>query len=70
MFKPEGVCVAMVIPFNNDGSINEEELKKILEFQINKGVHGFLPLGSIGEFILLSEDEKIKIGESPANRKF
>jgi len=63
MFKPEGVCVAMILPYNADGSINEEELKKLLNFQLDKGVHGFLPLGSIGEFIHLSKEEKIKVIE-------
>ncbi|MHA1931768.1 MAG: dihydrodipicolinate synthase family protein [Promethearchaeota archaeon] len=63
MFKPEGVCVAMILPYNEDGSINKEELKKLVEFQIDKGVHGFLPLGSIGEFIHLSREEKIKVIE-------
>ncbi|MHA2130114.1 MAG: dihydrodipicolinate synthase family protein [Promethearchaeota archaeon] len=61
MFKPEGICVAMVLPYNDNGSINEEELKKTLNFQLDKGVHGFLPLGSIGEFIHLSEEEKVKV---------
>ncbi|MHA2181006.1 MAG: dihydrodipicolinate synthase family protein [Promethearchaeota archaeon] len=64
MFKPEGVCVAMILPYNEDGSINEEELKKLVEFQIDKGVHGFLPLGSIGEFIHLSREEKIRVIEN------
>jgi N-acetylneuraminate lyase/4-hydroxy-tetrahydrodipicolinate synthase len=53
----------MILPYNKDGSINEEELKKLLEFQIEKGVHGFLPLGSIGEFIHLSREEKIRVIE-------
>ncbi|MHA1986015.1 MAG: dihydrodipicolinate synthase family protein [Promethearchaeota archaeon] len=63
MFKPEGVCVAMILPYNEDGSINEEELKRLLEFQIDKGVHGFLVLGSIGEFIHLSREEKFRVME-------
>lgn len=63
MFKPEGVCVAMVLPYNNDGSINEEELRKTINFQLDKGVHGFLPLGSVGEFVHLTTEEKIKVIE-------
>lgn len=63
MFKPDGICVAMILPYNKDHSINEDELKKLLNFQLNKGVHGFLPLGSIGEFIHLSKEEKIKVIE-------
>lgn len=63
MFKPDGICVAMILPYNKDHSINEDELKKLLNFQLDKGVHGFLPLGSIGEFIHLSKEEKIKVIE-------
>ena len=63
MFKPEGVCVAMILPYNKEGSINEEELRKLLNFQLDKGVHGFLPLGSIGEFVHLSKEEKVKVIE-------
>jgi len=67
MFKPEGICVAMILPYNKDGSINEEELKKLINFQLDKGVHGFLPLGSIGEFVHLSKEEKIKVIELTIN---
>ena len=63
MFKPEGICVAMILPYNEDGSINEKELRELLEFQLDKGVHGFLPLGSIGEFIHLSREEKVRVIE-------
>ncbi|MFX1324154.1 MAG: dihydrodipicolinate synthase family protein [Promethearchaeota archaeon] len=61
MFKPVGVCVAILLPYNEDNSINIVELKNLTNFQIDKGVHGFLPLGSIGEFIHLSKDEKIVV---------
>lgn len=61
MFKPVGVCVALLLPYNEDNSINKEELKNLTNFQIDKGVHGFLPLGSIGEFIHLFKEEKIEV---------
>ena len=63
MYKPEGIYVAMLLPYNKNGSINEEELRKLLRFHLDKGVHGFLPLGSIGEFIHLSKEEKIAVME-------
>jgi N-acetylneuraminate lyase/4-hydroxy-tetrahydrodipicolinate synthase len=53
----------MILPYKEDGSINEEQLKYLLKFQMDAGVHGFLPLGSIGEFIHLSKEEKIKVME-------
>ena len=64
MYKPEGIYVAMILPYNEDLSINKKELIKLLNFQLDKGVHGFLPLGSIGEFIHLSKEEKIEVIET------
>ena len=40
MFKPEGVYVAMLTPFDEEGVINEAEMRKIVDFQIQAGVHG------------------------------
>ncbi len=61
MFKPEGICVAMLTPFTADGAINEEELRRIVEFQITAGVHGLFPISSVGEFIHMSREEKIRM---------
>jgi 4-hydroxy-tetrahydrodipicolinate synthase len=61
MFKPEGVYVAMLTPFTEDGSINEEEMRRIIEFQIESGVHGLFPISSVGEFIHMSQQEKVRL---------
>ena len=63
MFKPEGIYVAMLTPFTEDGAINEEELRRIVEFQITSGVHGLFPISSVGEFIHMSQVEKIRMME-------
>jgi len=63
MFKPEGVYAVLLTPFTEDGEINEKELRRILDFLIESGVHGIFPLGSAGESIHLSRDEKIRIME-------
>ncbi|MGD9180146.1 MAG: dihydrodipicolinate synthase family protein [Desulfobacterales bacterium] len=63
MFKPEGIYVAMLTPFTDDGAINEEELRRIVEFQITSGVHGLFPISSVGEFIHMSQEEKIRMME-------
>ena len=63
MFKPEGIYVAMLTPFTADGVINEEELRRMVEFQIASGVHGLFPISSAGEFIHMSRDEKIRMME-------
>jgi 4-hydroxy-tetrahydrodipicolinate synthase len=61
MFKPEGVYVAMLTPFTEDGSINEVEMRRIIEFQIESGVHGLFPISSVGEFIHMSQQEKVRL---------
>jgi len=49
MFKPEGIYVAMLTPFTNDGAIN--------------AAHGLFPISSVGEFIHLSREEKFRMME-------
>ena len=63
MFKPEGVYVAMLTPFHDDGSINEGELRRIVDFQIEAGVDGLFPLSSVGECIHMSREEKFRMME-------
>jgi 4-hydroxy-tetrahydrodipicolinate synthase len=63
MFKPKGVYVAMLTPFNREASINEEEVRKIVDFFISSGVHGLFPVSSVGEYIHMERQEKIKLTE-------
>lgn len=63
MFKPEGIYVAMLTPFKEDGSINEAEMRKIVDFLIEGGVHGLFPVSSVGESIHMSKDEKVRLME-------
>jgi len=63
MFKPEGIYVAMLTPFSADGAINEEELRRIVEFQITAGVHGLFPISSVGEYIHMAREDKFRIME-------
>ena len=68
MFKPEGVYVAMLTPFSDDGSINEDELRRIVDFLVESGVHGLFPLGSVGESIHLNHEEKLRMIEVVADQ--
>jgi N-acetylneuraminate lyase/4-hydroxy-tetrahydrodipicolinate synthase len=63
LFKPEGVYPAMVTPFDDRGHVNETELRKLVNWLIDEGVSGLFPLGSVGEFIHLSFEEKVRIME-------
>jgi len=68
MFKPEGIYVAMLTPFEEDGSINESVLRQIIEFQIRAGVDGLFPISSVGEFIHMTREEKIRMMEIVADQ--
>jgi dihydrodipicolinate synthase/N-acetylneuraminate lyase len=48
----------MITPFEN-GSINETVVRQIVDFTIEKGVHGIFPISSVGEFIHLDFEEKV-----------
>jgi len=51
-----GSIVAIVTPFKN-GSIDENTLKDLIEFQIENGTHGIVPCGTTGESPTLSHEE-------------
>lgn len=63
MFKPEGVYVAMLTPFSDDGSISEGELRRIVDFLVESGVHGLFPLSTVGESIHMTHDERARMIE-------
>lgn len=53
-----GTGVAVVTPFRNDSSIDFKSLEKILEHIISGGVDYIVALGTTGEPVTLSKDEK------------
>ncbi len=61
MFKPEGVYVAMLTPFKRDGRIHEQEMRRMVDFQIGNGVDGLFPVSSVGESIHMTREEKVAL---------
>lgn len=61
MSKPVfvGAAVAIVTPFYEDGGINFEELKKLIEFEIAEGIDSIVICGSTGEAATMTEQEHI-----------
>jgi len=59
----QGVFTALVTPFNADKSINEEDLKKLVDLNIENGVSGIVPMGTTGESPTLNHDEHIQVIE-------
>ncbi len=62
-FRPSGVMPAMVTPFNKDESINEDQLRNLVNHLIEQGVTGLVPVGTTGEFVNMTFEERIKVIE-------
>lgn len=58
MTKFRGTYTVMITPFAADGSVDVAGLRAFVDWQIAQGIHGLIPLGSTGEFLSLSDDEK------------
>lgn len=57
----DGTHVAMVTPLNDDGTINEEEYRNLIDFLIDGGVEGILAAGTTGESATMTHDEHQKV---------
>ena len=61
MKKFHGTGVALVTPFNADGSVDYDGLKNLINYQIDGKVEYLVSLGTTGEASTLNKDEKKKI---------
>src|SRR2546422_10237201 len=59
----EGCGTAIVTPFRNDFSVDEEKLRKLVRRQINGGVHFLVPCGTTGENPTLTRTEHLRVVE-------
>lgn len=59
----EGVVPALVTPMDHDGELDEGSLRKVIEFNVQSGVHGMWMAGGTGESILLSDEENGRIAQ-------
>jgi len=57
-----GALVAIVTPFRN-GEVDEETLRKLIEFHIENGTSGIVPCGTTGESPTLSHEEHKRVIE-------
>ena len=53
----KGAGVAIVTPFHEDGSVNYEKLKELIDWQIENGTDAIIICGTTGESATLSEEE-------------
>jgi 4-hydroxy-tetrahydrodipicolinate synthase len=58
-----GCGTALVTPFKDDLSIDEEALGKFVEFQVSEGIDFLVPCGTTGESVTLSYEEQRRVVE-------
>ena len=58
-----GTGTALITPFAKDGTIDEEALRRLVNFQEENGVDVLIPCGSTGESAMLSHEEHIHVVE-------
>ncbi|RLG31620.1 4-hydroxy-tetrahydrodipicolinate synthase [Methanosarcinales archaeon] len=59
--KLEGVYPALITPFTKDDEIDEEGLRRMVEYVIEGGVAGIVPCGTTGESATLSHEEHKRV---------
>src|SRR6266700_7599800 len=64
-----GSFVALITPFNKDGSVDFGAFRTLLKFQEDRGTSAVLIMGSTGETSMLSPEEKKKIIVETAKMK-
>ena len=59
-----GTYTVLITPFTADGAaVDLAALARLVEFQVREGVRGLIPLGSTGEFLSVSREERAAVVE-------
>lgn len=58
----QGSIVALITPFA-DGRLDEEALRRMVDWHIAQGTHGIVPVGTTGESPTLTHDEHCRVIE-------
>ena len=56
-----GILVPHMVPLDERGRINEDELARYVSWLVDRGVHGLYPNGSTGEFLRFTVEERKRI---------
>lgn len=57
----KGIFTPNLVPYTESGDINEAELRRYVDWLIDRGVHGLYPNGSTGEFTRFTPEERKRI---------
>ena len=57
----QGIYPALITPMTDEQELSEDALRKVIEFNIESGVHGFWVAGGSGESVVLDDEENQRI---------
>ncbi|HXJ94935.1 MAG TPA: 4-hydroxy-tetrahydrodipicolinate synthase [Terriglobia bacterium] len=60
-FDLRGCGTALVTPFQRDGSLDIEALRRLVRFQLDEGIHFLVPCGTTGETPTLEREEYLDV---------
>lgn len=66
--KLRGIWSPMPTPFDANGNVDVKRIQELTDYLIEGGVDGLFPLGTTGEFALLSRDERRTVLEAVVER--
>lgn len=58
-----GIIPPLTTPFDEDGAVYEEGLRRLVDFQIEKGVHGLFICGTYGSGPIMTVEERMTVHE-------
>ena len=58
-----GCGTALVTPFRRDGKVDEDALRRFVEWQVAEGIHFVVPCGSTGEAATMTPAEHRRVVE-------
>jgi 4-hydroxy-tetrahydrodipicolinate synthase len=61
MKELRGAFTALITPMKESGEVDYEGWRRLINFQIDEGIDGLVPLGTTGETPTLDEDEEEKL---------
>lgn len=64
----KGILTPNLVPLDRNGNIAEDELRRYVEWLVQKGVSGLYPNGSTGEFTRFSPEERREIIRTVASQ--
>lgn len=61
MFEFAGVAPPIITPFDEKGDVDEQSLRELIDWWIEKGVHAIVPCGSNGEAVYMGFEERKRV---------